>query len=255
MDQFKEITSEFKINGLVDESSTGDLQRTEEWFEARKGRFTGSKIKDLMSCGRSTAKLPWGDAAKTFDFGAAAEKYIYNVGKERLTGLRSMPATSKQLSHGTENEPYLIKQLIKDGLISDFRELSFEQFPTYSNGGASVDGLCVYKGELVALELKCCVSWDGNYKRMYEKVHDKHDDFWQFQSEMLATGVNKVLYVATHPMTVEHYDFDIVQASEIHQKELLKRCKIADKAIELWDKYGYKEALKEACKGFKEEIN
>mgnify|MGYP005991798369 CR=1 FL=1 len=251
MKSFEEIRSEFEIVGSFDPNdSSSDLQRTEEWLEKRKGRFTGSRIKDLMNVGRSTSKMQWGRVEKTVDFGSTAERYIYNVGKERVTGLRSMSASSKAMQHGTEHEPLLIQQLIDDGVISDFEELGFEHFGEYKNGGASVDGVCMYKGERVALELKCCVSWDGHFKRMYQQVHEKHDDFWQFQSEMLATGTKKCLYVVAAPMQVEQYDTQIVSASEIHQKCLLDRCKIADRAIELWDFHPYPVALEIACSEF-----
>ena len=236
--------------GSFDSTDSDSLQRTEEWLEKRKGRFTGSRIKDLMNCGRSTSKMIWGRSEKTVDFGATAEKYIYNVGKERTTGLRSMSASSKAMQHGTDSEPLLIQQLIDDKVITDFEELGFEHFGEYKNGGASVDGVCIYKGEKVALELKCCVSWDGHFKRMYNEVHEKHDDFWQFQSEMLATGVKKCLYVVAAPMQVEQYDIQIVNASEIHQQAMLDRCKIADKAIELWDVHPYPVALEIACAEF-----
>ena len=250
MNDFKEIKSDFEMVGSFSQDDSDSLQRTEEWLEKRKGRFTGSKIKDLMSSGRSSSKMQWGRIEKTVDFGAKAERYIYQVGKERLTGLRGMNISSKQMQHGTDSEPLLIEQLIKDGVITDFEELGFEHFGEYTNGGASVDGVCMYKGEKVALELKCCVSWDGHYNRMYNQVHEKHDDFWQHQSEMLATGTKKTLYVVAAPMQVEQYDIQIVNASEIHQKCLLDRCKIADKAIDLWDVHPYPVALEIACAEF-----
>lgn len=245
----------FKVVGSIRDEvieTAESLQRTEEWLEKRKGRFTGSKIKDLMSCGRSTSKMPWGSPEKLVDFGAAAERYIYSVGMERRTGQRSMSTSSKQMQHGTNHEPLLIEKLISDGVISNFEELTSENFGEYQNGGASPDGRCVYGGEVVGLELKCCVSWDGHYNRMYEPVHDKHGDFWQFQAEMLAMGVEKLLYVVTHPMTVESYDKQITTASKVHQEAMLHRCKIADLAISMWgDKLTYRQALEVACAEYK----
>jgi len=251
LQEFSEIKNSFEMVGsFTDKTSSESMQRSEEWFEKRRGCFTGSNIKKLMSCGRSTSKIGWSHPEKIVDFGAAAERYIYNVGMERLTGLRSQQASSKQMDHGTENEPLLIAQLLKDGLITDFEELGFEYFGKYHFGGASVDGVCTYKGERVGLELKCCVSWDGHFNRMYESVHEKHDDFWQFQSEMIAAKVKKILYVVAMPMQVEKYDFAIVEASPMHQKCIAKRCKIADKAIELWDVHSKQKALEIACAEF-----
>ena len=266
LSEFEEIFGKLEVKGsFKSEEASDSLQRTEEWLTKRSGCWTGSKNSDLMKTGRSTAKQSWIESKnKVYDFGSPAEKHIYYVGKERLTGNRSMQKSAKQLSYGTDNEPHLIEQLIKDGIITDFEELGFEYFPNYKFGGASVDGICkvganipkmlkVLPGEAVGLEIKCCVSWEGHYKRMYEEIHEKHDDFWQFQSEMLATGMKKLLYVVADPMTTKDYSVRVCEASEIHQQALLKRCKIADKAIENWKKYGYAEALERAISEFKDE--
>jgi hypothetical protein len=238
------------VGSFTDQTSSESLQRTEEWFEKRSGCFTGSNIKKLMSCGRSTSKIGWTHAEKVVDFGSAAEKYIYNVGMERLTGIRSQQAHSKQMEHGTKSEPLLIQQLIDDGVITDFKELGFENFGEYKFGGASVDGVCMYKGELVGLELKCTVSWDGHFSRMYDAIDDKHDDFWQFQSEMIAAKVKKILYVVAMPMQTEKYDLTVIEASPMHQKRIAQRCKIADSAIDKWGKHSKKDALQLACAEF-----
>mgnify|MGYP003642636218 CR=1 FL=1 len=234
------------------------LQRTDEWLELRYGCWNGSENNDLMGCGRSTSKMGWDNTDKIIDFGSAAEKQVYKVGKERLTGEHSMQIDAKPLQHGRENEPLLIDQLLKDGIITDFKELSSEKF--YHTGRASVDGVAkvgpnckvagLVLGEEITLELKCPVSWDGHYKRKYKKVDQTHSDWWQFQSEMAASGIKKLLYVVTLPMTFKKYDLELVLASDIHMRALISRCKIADRAIELWDKYSYQEALERACAEF-----
>jgi len=224
----------------------GELQRTEEWLKARSGNFTGSKIKDLMNCGRSTAKLPWGTVEKLVDFGVTAERYVYAVGKERTTGHMSQNVTSQELRHGITNEPLLIQKMLDQGIISDYTPSSFEKFEG-CNGGASPDGKAIYKGQKVGLETKCCVSWAGHYNRMYNKVDQKHDDFWQFQAEMFALGVDKLLYVVASPMTIEDYEVQVIDASSIHQKAMVQRIEIADSAINHWNNHHYSDALKLAC--------
>lgn len=258
MKEFEEI--DFKIIGTL-EPENESLQRTEDWLEARAGNFTGSNFKKLMNCGRSTSKMPWGSLEKLVDFGVTAEKYLYSVGMERTTGHRSMSASSRQMEHGKENEPLLIQKLIDDGVIYEFEELGFEKFAKCETGGASVDGVARLgkkfgdlAGKKVAMELKCCVSWDGHYARMYEKVHDKHDDFWQFQAEMLAVNLDTCLYVVTLPMTIEKYDTQLIKASPIHQAEMVKRCQIGDAAIKLWEVAESKQkALELACANYKNE--
>lgn len=249
--------------GLLEQSvpieSSDDLQRTEAWLADRKGHFTGSKGKEFMSSGKKSAKKVWGDVEKTVDFGAAAEKYIYSVGMERTTGILSQNSSSKQMDHGTKHEPLLIEQLENDGVISDVEELGFEKFKEWPTGGASIDGRCIYVNtkERIGLEIKCTVSWDGHYERMYEPIHDKHKDFWQFQFEMLALNIDKLLYVVAMPMQVEKYDVSIIEASKVHQRCIIERCKIADAAIELWDEYPRNkgEALRVACANYSESLD
>lgn len=242
-------------------------QRTEKWFADRLPCYTGSVNKNLMSCGRSSSKLSWGDPAKLFDFGTAAVKMIYRVGNQRKTGLADMSISSQRMNHGSENEGAFIDQLLKDGIITDYEERAFERF--YEFGGASVDGMAnigpmAHKyvsgfivGEKVNIEAKCTTSWDGHYMRMYYPVDEKHNDFWQHQSEMMATGVKKLLYAVARPMVTNQYDLGLVKYSELHANCLLERCKIGDLAISLWDQHHYDDALSIAIAQFspeKEEI-
>ncbi|HBD93526.1 MAG TPA: hypothetical protein DC057_05080 [Spirochaetia bacterium] len=251
MKELQEFGSEFKIVGqLLDSEQISSLQRTEEWYTIRRGKFTGSNMKLLMGCGRASSKMPWTTNDKIVDFGATAEKYIYGVGGERTTGCYSMQIDSKQMQYGRMNEIILINKLLKDNIISNYEAKSFELF--YKNAGASVDGLCVFKNEEMCLEVKCTVSWDGHYERMYEEQVDQtHCDFWQMQAEMMAAGTDKCLYVVAYPMTIEKYKYQIVNASKIHQKAIMQRCQIADEAIKLWNTHSYTDSLKIACQNFK----
>lgn len=248
---------DFQVVGTFKEpqSSSVQQQRTEEWLESRKGRYTGSNFKLLMGCGRSTSKMGWDRIEKIVDFGATAEKYIYKVGNERLTGLRDMDIYAKSMEHGKENEPKLIEQLIKDGVITDFEEVPFVEFKRYSNAGSSPDGIAKFKGKLVAIETKCTTSWDGHFARMYEPVHEKHNDFWQVQAEAESLGVDSTLYVTAKPGVFDQYDYQLVDKSETHIKALIARCRIADLAISLWPEHGYKESLIIACARYQDKFS
>ena len=94
--------------------SNEDLQRTDQWFEARRGRFTGSGIKDLMTCSRSKANYEWGRPEKLIDFGEAAKKYIYSKFKERQRSKVVKTAFSQDMKYGTENEAAIL-DLLKTG--------------------------------------------------------------------------------------------------------------------------------------------
>ena len=76
-----EEIQEFQLQGGFLIKDNASFQRTNEWLEQRKGRFTGSKIKDLMGCGRSTAQKPWGSIEKVYDFGRKKNWYKRYGGK------------------------------------------------------------------------------------------------------------------------------------------------------------------------------
>ena len=67
-------------------------QRTEEWFAARLGRVTASRIADVV------AKTKTG-------YGAGRANYMAELVCERLTGQRAEGFTSKAMQHGTDTEP------------------------------------------------------------------------------------------------------------------------------------------------------
>lgn len=239
--------------------SSEDLQRSKEWFKARLGRFTGSKKKELMSCNRAAAKMSWNDVDKIFEFGETAIIYIYGRAQERLTGISPQMPDTWQMRWGKYAESEIVKDMLKREVIQNFKECGFELFQEVDYAGASPDGIVVVDGVEMGLEIKACVSWDGHFKRMEVKVHDKHDDFWQIQSEMMTLGLNELLYVVAKPMEVNQYDMQIVKASPIHQKAIERRCEIANAAIEMWNKdrenLSLRVAIETSCANYKLEDN
>ena len=61
------------------------LQRTEDWHKKRLGNWTGSKIKNIMSCSPKGSKMSWSDDAKVYEFSKGAIKYVYSRAMERKT--------------------------------------------------------------------------------------------------------------------------------------------------------------------------
>lgn len=73
-------------------------QGTPEWIEARLGKVTASRFKDVMAKGRSKADK-WGKTALS---------YMNEVISEMLTG-EMKEVSGKALEWGTENEPLAIE--------------------------------------------------------------------------------------------------------------------------------------------------
>ena len=113
------------------------MQQNDEWFKARLGKVTASRVSDVM------AKTKTG-------YGAARGNYMMELLCQRLTGKFEEGFTSAAMERGIELE----------GKARDFYELvnepvtqvGFVEHPTIKGFGASPDGLV---GDKKCLEIKC----------------------------------------------------------------------------------------------------
>lgn len=110
-------------------------QGTDEWFAARAGKVTASKIADVMM--KPTT--------------AGFQNYRAQLVCERLTGRVAKTFTSAAMQHGTDTEPQAraMYELVQGYLIE---EVGFIDHPTIKNTGASPDGLIHHDG---LSEIKC----------------------------------------------------------------------------------------------------
>jgi len=115
-----------------------DLQRTDEWFAARLGKVTASRIADVRS---RTAK----------GWGAARKSYMADLLVERLSGVHVPSGTGAARRWGEEIEPEakVAYEFYRDASIG---EVGFVPHPTIGDAGASPDGLI---GEDGLVEFKC----------------------------------------------------------------------------------------------------
>ena len=113
-------------------------QRSAEWFAARLGKATASKIADLMATTKS------GPAASRANYAA-------QLVAERLTGEPAESFTSPAMQWGTDTEAEARAAycFFRDAEVV---EVGFVDHPTVPNSGASPDGLVGTDG---LLELKC----------------------------------------------------------------------------------------------------
>lgn len=110
-------------------------QRTEEWFEARLGKVTASKVGDVMM--KPTT--------------AGYQNYKAQLICERLTGRATEAFQSSAMQHGTETEPQARAiYIMRTGL--DVQEVGFVPHPAIDMSGASPDGLV---GDNGLVEIKC----------------------------------------------------------------------------------------------------
>ena len=102
-------------------------QRTEEWFAARCGKVTASRVADII------AKTKTG-------YSTSRENYLAQLVCERMTGKPAESYSNSAMQWGTDQEPFAraAYEAAKDVLVD---ELGFATHPTISMAGASPDGL------------------------------------------------------------------------------------------------------------------
>lgn len=113
-------------------------QRSEEWFAARLGKVTASKIADVM------AKTKTG-------YGASRANYMNQLLDEIITGQPTAGFTNAAMQRGIDTEPKAraAYELITGNQVV---EVGFCDHPSIVQSGASPDGLVNDDG---MLEIKC----------------------------------------------------------------------------------------------------
>ncbi len=113
-------------------------QGTQEWFAARCGFVTASKIADLM------AKTKTGEAA-------SRANYLAKIVAERLTGKPAESFSNASMQWGTDTEPMARTAYeLRHGVLVD--QVGFVPHPEIKSTGASPDGLV---GDCGLVEIKC----------------------------------------------------------------------------------------------------
>jgi putative phage-type endonuclease len=112
-------------------------QRSPEWFAARLGKVTASRVADVI------AKTKTGPAA-------SRANYLSELVLERLTGEPLPSFTNAAMQWGTDKEPEARDAY---GFMHDaVTECAFINHPTIAMSGASPDGLV---GDVGLVEIKC----------------------------------------------------------------------------------------------------
>lgn len=113
-------------------------QRTEEWFKARCGKVTASRVADIIArtkTGYSTSRM----------------NYMAELLTERLTGLPFEGFKSSAMQWGIDNEASA-RDAYAFRSNADVTEVGFVTHPSISDSGASPDGLV---GDDGLVEIKC----------------------------------------------------------------------------------------------------
>ena len=146
-------------------------QRSTEWFAARLGCVTASRVKDVMASGRGGAPS------------ATRKNYMMELLCERLTGQQGGADLSRNpaVQRGVELEPFACMAYEADkGVI--VTETGLVMHPSIPRFGASPDGLV---GEHGVLEIKC-PNTATHIATMQSERHDPQYE-WQMLAQMACT--------------------------------------------------------------------
>ena len=179
-------------------------QRTDEWFAARLGKVTASRIADV------TAKTKTG-------YSASRDAYAWQLVVERLTKKPAESFSNSAMQWGTETEPQArIAYMIATDTMVD--EIAFVTHPTIEQAGASPDGLVSVDG---LVEIKCPNTNTHLETYLSKKISKKYID--QMQWQMRCTQRQWCDFVSYDPRLPDHlqlviirvnYDADYVQQLE-----------------------------------------
>lgn len=159
-------------------------QRSPEWFQARLGKVTASRIADV--CART--KSGWG---------AGRKNYMAELLAERLTGERVEGFTNAAMQWGTDQEPEarIAYEFYRDATVI---ETGFVPHPTIGDCGASPDGLV---GDDGLVEIKCPNTSTHVDTLLGASMPEKY--FLQIQWQIACTGRQWCDFVSFDPRLPE----------------------------------------------------
>ena len=163
-------------------------QRSPEWFAARCGKVTASRIADL----RAKTKSGWG---------ASRDKYMAQIVVERITGTVAPSFQNAAMQHGTDTEPQAraAYEFEQDAIVV---EVGFVDHPFIPMAGASPDGLV---GDDGLLEIKCPESHTHLDTLLSEKIPEKY--IQQMLWQMACTKKRFCDFVSFDPRMPPHLQF------------------------------------------------
>ena len=201
-----------------------ESQRTDEWYEKRIGKFTGSGIKALMSKGRGKDSQ-WGDTARA---------YVFSKLYERVSHSRIQTPETYAMAKGKEAEVDAVR-IFGERTRFHVEPVEFLLSPDVTYIGASPDGL-VYdsRDRLVGtFETKCRLD-ESMLRNAFVRVTPSHDTFWQLQTEMYVAGVKQNYFTHYSPDRECPFDLQIqvVERDDEAIAMMLERAEIANRVIE-----------------------
>jgi putative phage-type endonuclease len=200
-------------------------QRTEEWFAARIGRVTASRVAEVV------AKTKTG-------YGASRANYMAELICERLTGTKGESFVNSAMQHGIDTEPQA-RAAYEAQSGSLVGEVGFVLHTSISEAGASPDGFVDEDG---LVEIKCPQTATHMDTLLSENVPAKY--VTQMQWQMACTGRKWCDFVSYDPRLPEKMQLFVKRVPrddayiELLEKEVsMFIAEMIDKLEKLKEKY------------------
>lgn len=174
-------------------------QGSPEWFEARLGKVTASKISDVVA----KTKSGWGASRGT---------YAAQLVAERLTGTQAEAYTNSAMRWGTETEPEA-RSAYSFYADCTVKQVGFIPHPNIPMSGASPDG---HVGGDGSVEIKCPETKTHIETLLGGSVPDKYE--LQIQWQLACSGRKWCDFVSYDPRLPESMRLFVRRVSRDKEK-------------------------------------
>jgi len=194
-------------------------QRTDEWFRARAGKVTASRVADIIAKTKS-------------GYSTTRDNYMAELICQRLTGTVGESYQNAAMAWGTNTEPFARAAYVS-AKGTGVEEIGFVPHPTIEKAGASPDGLI---GEDGLIEIKCPMTNTHMNMILEQEIPTKYHV--QMQWQMACTGRQWCDFVSFDPRMPEHMQLYIHQVKRDQkmidnlEAEVIKFLKEMDDKIE-----------------------
>jgi putative phage-type endonuclease len=201
-------------------------QKSPEWFKARLGKVTASRVADVMARTKS-------------GYSASRANYMAELICERLTGQPAERFSNAAMQWGTDNEPHAKASysFMRDAAIED---VGFVSHGSISDFGASPDGLIGADG---LIEIKCPNTATHLETLLSDSIDGKY--MTQMQVQMSCTGRQWCDFVSFDPrlpvdmqLFVRRVERDNARIAEIESEVSAFLGEIAKKLDALHSRFG-----------------
>lgn len=205
-------------------------QRSPEWFAARLGKATASRMADI--CART--KTGWG---------ASRANYLAELVCERLTGQPTQGYVNSAMQWGTDTEPQArdAYRFLTDNHVE---EVGFIDHPSIAMSGASPDGLV---GEFGMVEIKCPNTAQHIKTLSDDMIEGKY--VLQMQWQMACAGRQWCDFVSFDPrmpagmdVWIRRVERDDAQIAELEEMVVAFLAEVDETVARLREKYWKEQA-------------